>query len=54
LPRAIAHCAEVGDFTTRGLFEGTIADEEEHVDIFETLLSTIELVGQERFLAQQV
>jgi bacterioferritin len=54
LRQAIAHCAQVGDFTTRGLFEGMIADEEEHVDIFETQLSAIELVGLERYLAQQV
>ena len=52
--QAIAHCAQVGDFTTRGLFEGMIGDEEEHVDIFETQLSTIELVGLERYLAQQI
>jgi bacterioferritin (cytochrome b1) len=31
-----------------------IADEEEHVDIFETQLSAIELVGLERYLSQQL
>jgi bacterioferritin len=54
LRQAIAHCTRVGDFTTRGLFEGMIGDEENHVDIFETQLSAIELVGLERYLAQQV
>ena len=51
---AIAHCAQVGDYTTRALFEEMIRGEEEHVDFFETQLSTIELVGLERYLAQQV
>lgn len=51
---AIAHCAEVGDYTTRALFEGMIRGEEEHVDLFETQLTAIRLVGLERYLAQYV
>src|SRR5262245_56452004 len=35
---AIEHCARVGDFTTRAMFESTIQDEETHVDFFETQL----------------
>ena len=54
LRRAIAHCASVGDFTTRAKLEEMIADEEQHVDLFETQLSAIERVGIERYLAQQV
>jgi bacterioferritin len=51
---AIEHCARVGDYTTRGMFEEMIRDEETHVDWFETQLETIRLVGLERYLAQQI
>ncbi len=51
---AIEHCARVGDFTTRHIFEAMIHDEETHVDWFETQLDAIRLVGLERYLAQQL
>ena len=51
---AIEHCAQVGDFTTRAMFEEMIQDEETHVDWFETQLGAIRLVGLERYLAQQI
>jgi bacterioferritin len=51
---AIEHCARVGDFTTRAMFEEMIRDEETHVDWFETQFETISLVGLERYLAQQI
>jgi bacterioferritin len=54
LRKAIAHCAKVGDFTTRHLLEHMIEDSEEHVDWFETRLRTIGQVGLERFLAEQI
>ena len=54
LRKAIAHCAKVGDFTTRHLLEHMIEDSEEHVDWFETRLRTISQVGLERFLAEQI
>jgi len=54
LRTAIAHCAQVGDYTTRSIFEEMIVGEEEHVDLFETQLSAIDIVGLERYLAQQV
>jgi bacterioferritin len=54
LRKAIAHCANVGDFTTRHLLEHMIEDSEEHVDWFETRLRTINQVGLERFLAEQI
>jgi bacterioferritin len=44
----------VGDFTTRKKFEEMIEDEETHVDWFETQLETIQLVGLENYLAQQI
>lgn len=54
LRKAIAHCAKVNDFTTRHLLEHMIQDSEEHVDWFETKLRTIEQVGLERFLSEQI
>jgi bacterioferritin len=51
---AIEHCASVGDYTTRAMFEATIQDEERHVDWFETQLETIGLVGLEQYLSQQI
>jgi bacterioferritin len=54
LRKAIAHCAKVGDFTTRHLLEHMIKDSEEHVDWFETRLRTISQVGLERFLSEQI
>lgn len=50
---AIEHCARVGDYTTRGMFEAMIRDEERHVDWFETQLETIRRVGLEHYLSQQ-
>ena len=54
LRKAIAHCAKVGDFTTRHLLEHMIEDSEEHVDWFETQLRSISQVGLERFLSEQI
>lgn len=54
LRKAIAHCATVGDFTTRHLLEHMIEDSEEHVDWFETQLRTIKQIGIQNYLAEQV
>jgi bacterioferritin len=54
LRKAIAHCATVGDFTSRHLLEHMIEDSEEHVDWFETQLRTIEQVRIENYLAEQI
>ena len=54
LRKAIAHCAKVGDFTTRHLLEHMIEDSEEHVDWFETRLRTISQVGLENYLSEQI
>jgi bacterioferritin len=54
LRQAIAHCAQVGDFTTRALFEEMVRGEEGHVDFFETQLTAVQTVGLERYLAQQL
>lgn len=54
LTEAIAHCATVGDFTTRAKLEGIIKSEEEHIDWIETQLETIKQVGLENYLAQHM
>jgi bacterioferritin len=51
---AIAHCAKVGDFTTRHLLEEMVVDSEEHVDWFETQLRTVTQVGLENYLCEQI
>ncbi|MBA5862128.1 MAG: bacterioferritin [Nitrospira sp. CR1.1] len=53
LRQGIAHCAKVGDFTTRHRLEDMIIDTEEHIDWFEIQLRTIKQVGEERYLAEQ-
>ncbi|HZR99766.1 MAG TPA: bacterioferritin [Chloroflexota bacterium] len=54
LAEAIAHCAQVGDYTTRGMLEDMIADEERQLDWLETQQHTISQVGLENYLAQQI
>lgn len=54
LRKAVAHCAKVGDFTTRHMLEDMVKDSEEHVDWFETQLRTIEQVGFDRYLAEHM
>ena len=54
LAEAIAHCATVGDYTTRGILEGMIRDEEEHIDWLETQIETINQIGLELYLNQQI
>lgn len=54
LRKAITHCANVGDFTTRHRLEHMVEDSEEHVDWFETQLRTIGQVGLERYLSEQI
>ena len=51
---AIAHCAQVGDYTTRNILEEMVRDEEEHIDWLETQLETIGQIGLENYLAQQI
>ncbi len=54
LREAIEHCAAVGDFTTRAMFEEMIKDEEAHLDFFETQLETVAQIGIENYLSQQI
>jgi bacterioferritin len=50
----VATCAEVGDQGTREFLAAMIAEEERHVDHWETQLATIEQIGEAHYLAQQV
>ena len=54
LREAITHCQSVGDYTTRRMFEGMIASEEEHVDWIENQLEAIRQIGIELYLSQQL
>jgi bacterioferritin len=50
----VAVCAEVGDQGTREFLAAMIAEEERHVDFWETQLATIDQIGEALYLAQQV
>lgn len=54
LREAITHCQNVGDYTTRRMFEEMIASEEEHVDWLENQLEAIRQIGIELYLSQQL
>ncbi len=54
LREAITHCASVGDYTTRNILEHMVRSEEEHIDWLETQLETINQVGMEIYLNQQI
>jgi bacterioferritin len=50
----VATCLEVGDQGTREFLAAMIAEEERHVDWWETQLATIDQIGEGLYLAQQV
>ena len=50
----VATCAEVGDQGTREFLAAMIAEEERHVDWWETQLVTIDQLGETLYLAQQI
>lgn len=54
LTASIQHCANVGDFHTRGMLEQMVSSEEEHIDWLETQLETIRQIGLENYLSQQI
>jgi bacterioferritin len=54
LTEAIQHCTKVGDFTTRHLLEDMVTDEDEHIDWIETQQETIQQVGLENYLSEQI
>lgn len=54
LRESITHCAVVGDYTTRGILENMIREEEEHIDALETQLEIINHIGIDLYLNQQI
>jgi bacterioferritin len=54
LTRYVATCTEVGDQGTREFVAAMLAEEERHVDWWESQLVTIEQIGEPLYLAQQV
>ncbi|RMH37630.1 MAG: bacterioferritin [Nitrospirae bacterium] len=54
LRAAIAHCTQVGDFTTRHKLEDLCVETEEHIDWLETQQETIKQVGLENYLSEQI
>ncbi|MFL5883341.1 MAG: bacterioferritin [Actinomycetota bacterium] len=50
----VVTCNEVGDQGTREFLAAMIAEEERHVDWWETQLVTIDQIGEALYLAQQV
>lgn len=54
LARGIKLCNELVDHGTRTIFESILVAEEEHIDWLETQLSTIESIGLENYLSEQL
>ena len=51
---AIAYCDEIGDHTSKRLFEEILADEEHHIDYLDTQLELIEKLGEPLYIAQLI
>lgn len=54
LTDGVTHCAKVGDYTTRHMFEDMAKDVDDHIDWIETQVETIKQVGLENYLAEQI
>ncbi len=54
LTEGIAHCAKVGDYTTRHMLEEMAKDVDEHIDWIETQQETMKQVGLENYLSEQI
>jgi bacterioferritin len=54
LNNGIAACVAAGDNGTRELLEKILVSEEEHTDWLETQLTTIEQIGEQLYLSQQI
>lgn len=53
LKRAIAHCEDVQDYTSRDLFASILSAEEDHIDEIETQFDMIERMGIENYTQLQ-
>ncbi len=54
LTDGVAHCAKVGDYTTRHMLEDMVKDVDAHIDWIETQIETIKQVGLENYLSEQI
>lgn len=54
LSDGVAHCAKVGDYTTRHMLEDMAKDVDAHIDWIETQMETIKQVGLENYLSEQI
>ena len=54
LRRGIRYMREKDDVTSANIFEGILADEEEHIDYLETQLDLLKRLGEPLYLAQLV
>ena len=54
LNAGIATCAEKGDHGTRELLQTILRQEEEGIDWLEAQLHLVEMIGKERYLAEQM
>ncbi|HET6588055.1 MAG TPA: bacterioferritin, partial [Oleiagrimonas sp.] len=54
LKPAIAHCEQVGDYTSRELFEDILKSEEDHIDWLETQLDLVKALGEANYLQTKV
>ncbi|MGD9850574.1 MAG: bacterioferritin [Nitrospirales bacterium] len=54
LREAVTHCAKCGDFATRHKLEEMVQSEEGHIDWIETQQATIEQVGLDNYLTEQI
>jgi bacterioferritin len=54
LTDGIAHCAKVGDYTTRHMLEDMAQDVDQHIDWIETQMETIKQIGLENYLSEQI
>ncbi len=54
LKAAIAHCEDVGDYVSRGLFQKILDAEEEHIDWIETQLALMDRLGDTPYLQTKI
>src|ERR1700761_1894948 len=54
LRRGVEYMRGIGDITSANIFEGILADEEEHVDYLETQLDLLGRLGEPLYIAQLI